>query len=161
MYLTTYMIHRRNWGKVYFKSQILVHEYWTILDRFGVPALFASGCRQHVLNNVNITFLTSTGTPEMFQYSPILGRSSKYHSFGGKVYFRFQILVHEYWTILDRFGVPVLFVSGCCQHVLSNVNITFLANTGTPEMFQYSPVLGRSSIWDLKYTFSRIGHTTA
>ena len=30
--------------KVYFKSQILVHEYWTILDHFGVPVLFASGC---------------------------------------------------------------------------------------------------------------------
>ena len=23
-------------------------------------------------------------------------------------------------------------------------------------MFQYSPILGRSSIWDLKYTFSHI-----
>ena len=27
------------WGKVYFKSQILVHEYWTILDHFCVPVL--------------------------------------------------------------------------------------------------------------------------
>ena len=25
--------------KVYFKSQILVHEYWTILDHFCVPVL--------------------------------------------------------------------------------------------------------------------------
>ena len=25
--------------KVYFKSQILVHEYWTILDYFYVPVL--------------------------------------------------------------------------------------------------------------------------
>ena len=41
-----------------------------------------------------------------------------------KVYFKSQILVHEYWTILDHF------------------------------MFQYSSMLGRSSIWDLKYTFS-------
>ena len=36
------------------------------------------------------------------------------------------------------------------------VNITFSGNTGTPEMFQYSPILGHSSIWDLKYTFSYI-----
>ena len=27
------------WEKVYFKSQILVHEYWTILDHFCVPVL--------------------------------------------------------------------------------------------------------------------------
>ena len=51
---------------------------------------------------------------------------------------------------------PILhssIVSGCHQHVLKNVNITFLDNTGTPEMFQYLPILGRSSIWDPKYTF--------
>ena len=40
------------------------------------------------------------------------------------------------------------------QHILKNANITFSGNTGTPEMFQYSLILGRSSIWDLKYTFS-------
>ena len=74
--------------------------------------------------------------------------------FSEKVYFKSQILVHEYWTILDHFGVPVLFASGCHQHVLKNVNITFPGNTGTHEMFQYPPILGRSSIWDLKYTFS-------
>ena len=62
---------------------------------------------------------------------------------------------HEYWTMLNHFGVPVLFASGCHQHVLRNVNITFSCNTGTPEMFQYSAILGRSSIWDLKYTFSK------
>ena len=28
-----------------------------------------------------------------------------------------------------------------------------LGNTGTPEMFQCSPILGRSSIWYLKYLF--------
>ena len=28
-------------------------------------------------------------------------------------------------------------------------------NQVTPEIFHYSPILGRSSIWDLKYTFSR------
>ena len=72
-----------------------------------------------------------------------------------KVNFKSQILVHEYWTILDHFGVPVLFASGCHQHVLKNVNITFLGNTGTPEMFRYLPILERSSIWDLKYTFSK------
>ena len=72
-----------------------------------------------------------------------------------KVNFKSQILVHEYWTILKHFGVPVLFASGCHQHVLRNVNILFADNTGTPEMFQYSPILGRSSIWDLKYTFSK------
>ena len=72
-----------------------------------------------------------------------------------KVNFKSQILVHEYWAILDHFGVPVLFASGCHQHVLKNANITFSGNTGTPEMFQYSPILGRSSIWDLKYTFSQ------
>ena len=71
-----------------------------------------------------------------------------------KVYFKSQILVHEYWTILDHFWVLVLCTSGCHQHVLKNVNITFSGNTGTPELFQYSPILGRSSIWDLKYTFS-------
>ena len=42
------------------------------------------------------------------------------------------------------------------QHVLKDVNITFSGNTGTPEMFQYSPILGRSSIWDMKYTFSHL-----
>ena len=73
----------------------------------------------------------------------------------GKVYFKSQILVHEYWTILDHFGVPVLFASGCNQHVLKNVNITFSGNTDTPEMLQYSPILGHSSIWYLKFTFSR------
>ena len=31
---------------------------------------------------------------------------------------------------------------------------TFSGNTGTPEMFQYSPILGCSSILDLKYTLS-------
>ena len=50
-----------------------------------------------------------------------------------KVYFKSQILVHEYWTILNHFGVLVLFASGCCQHILKNVNIAFLGNTGTPE----------------------------
>ena len=73
-----------------------------------------------------------------------------------KVYFRSQILVHEYWTILDHFGIPVLFASGCNQHDFKNINITFLGNTGTPDMFQYSTILGRSSIRDLKYTFSGI-----
>ena len=73
-----------------------------------------------------------------------------------KVNFKSQILVHEYWTILDHFGIPVLFASGCHQHVLKNVNITFPDNTGTPEMFQYLPILERSSIWDLKYTFSDV-----
>ena len=71
-----------------------------------------------------------------------------------KVNFKSQILVHEYWTILDHFGVPVLFASGCHQHVLKDVNITFPDNTGTHKMFQYLPILGRSSIWDLKFTFS-------
>ena len=34
--------------------------------------------------------------------------------------------------------------------------VCFSCNTGTPETFQYSPnALGRSSIWDLKYTFSQ------
>ena len=69
------------------------------------------------------------------------------------VYFKSQILVHEYWTILDHFGVPVLFASGCHQHVLKNVNITFPDNAGTHKMFQYLPILGHSSVWDLKYTF--------
>ena len=64
-----------------------------------------------------------------------------------------QILVHEYLTILDHFGVPVLCTSVSHQHVLKNVNITFSCNTGIPKMFQYSPILGCSSIWDLKYTF--------
>ena len=31
-------------------------------------------------------------------------------------------------------------------------HITFLGNTGVPKMFQYLPILGHSSIWDLKYT---------
>ena len=39
---------------------------------------------------------------------------------------------------------------------IKNVNITFSGNTGTPVMFQYSPILGRSSIWDLKYTFPTV-----
>ena len=33
--------------------------------------------------------------------------------------------------------------------------------TGTPEMFQYSPILGHSGIWDLKYTFSRKPYNSA
>ena len=74
--------------------------------------------------------------------------------FREKVYFKSQILVHEYWTILNHFGIPVLFASGCHQHVLKNINITFSGNTGAPEMFQYLPILVHSSIWDLKYTFS-------
>ena len=81
--------------------------------------------------------------------------TSQYAQTREKVYFKSQILVHEYWTILNHFGVPVLFASGCHQHVLRNVNITFSGNTGTPEMFQHSPILGCSSIWDLKYTFSQ------
>ena len=71
-----------------------------------------------------------------------------------KVNCRSQILVHEYWAILHHFGSPVLFAYGSNQHVLKDINITFLGNTGTPETFQYSPILGCSSIWDLKYTFS-------
>ena len=66
-----------------------------------------------------------------------------------------QVLVHEYWTIPDHFLHSSIVCSGCHQHVLKNVNITFSDNTGAPEMFQYSPILGRSSIWDLKYTFSQ------
>ena len=31
------------WEKVHFKSQILVHEYWTILSHFCIPVLLASG----------------------------------------------------------------------------------------------------------------------
>ena len=67
----------------------------------------------------------------------------------------------KYWVlnnILDHFGIPVLFVSGCHQQVLKTVNNHFLDNSGTPEMFQYLPIIlqGRSSIWDLKYTFSKI-----
>ena len=50
------------WEKVYFKSRILVHEYWIILDHFGIPVLFASRCGQHVLKNVNITFSGNSGT---------------------------------------------------------------------------------------------------
>ena len=73
-----------------------------------------------------------------------------------KVYFKSQILVHEYWTKLDHFGIPVLFAFGYHQHVLKNVNITFSGNTGTPEISQYSPILGCSSIQDRKYTFSSV-----
>ena len=73
-----------------------------------------------------------------------------------KVYFKSRILVHEHWTILDHFDIPVLFASECHQHVLKNINITFPGNTSTPKMFQYSSILGRSSIWDLKYTFFRL-----
>ena len=47
------------------------------------------------------------------------------------------------------FWRPVMFASGCNQHVLKNVNIRFSGNTGTLE------ILGHSSIWDLKYTFSK------
>ena len=75
--------------------------------------------------------------------------------FEEKVYFKSQILVHKYWTILDHFGILVLFAFGCHQHVLKNVNITFPDNTGRHKMFQYLPILGHSSIWDLKYTFSK------
>ena len=77
----------------------------------------------------------------------------------GKCILKSQILVHKYWTILDHFCILVLFASRCHQHILKNMNITFSAisgNTGTPEMFQYSPILGHSSIWDMKYTFSLV-----
>ena len=43
------------------------------------------------------------------------------------------------------FGITLAFSKECY--------IAFLGNTGTPEMSQYSPILGRSSIWDPKYTF--------
>ena len=59
--------------------------------------------------------------------------------------------------VLDNtkpFWCSSIFASGSHQHVLKNVSITFSFNTGTPDMFQYSPILGRSSIWDLKFTFS-------
>ena len=36
------------------------------------------------------------------------------------------------------FFVLVLFASGCHQHTLKNVNITFSGNTGTLEMLQYT-----------------------
>ena len=48
-------------------------------------------------------------------------------------------------TVLNHFCVPVLFASECHQHVLKNVNITFSGNTGTPGMFQSSPILMRYS----------------
>ena len=53
-----------------------------------------------------------------------------------KVYFESQIglLVHKYLTILDHFGIPVLFASGSHQHILKNVNITFSGGTATPEV---------------------------
>ena len=72
----------------------------------------------------------------------------------GKSILQVPDTIHEYWTILDHFGIPVFFASGCNQHDFKNVNITISGNTGTPDMFQYSTILGRSSIWDLKYTFS-------
>ena len=66
------------------------------------------------------------------------------------------MLVHEYWTILDHFCIPVLLASGSHHHVVKNANITFSGKTGTLEMFQYSPILGRFSISDLKNIFSEI-----
>ena len=35
----------------------------------------------------------------------------------------------------------------------SKESIKFSGNTGTPEMFQYLPILGHSSIWNLKICF--------
>ena len=111
-------------------------------------------CRKRLIG-VGST-LTFVENDQVLVYLDILhkGLYSVIIVFSEKVYFKSQILVHEYWTMLDHFGVPVLFASGCHQHVLKNVNITYPGNTGTLKLFQYSPILGRSSIWDLKYTFS-------
>ena len=42
LYKNSTLFVNLNREKVYFKSQILVHEYWTILDHFCVPVLKAS-----------------------------------------------------------------------------------------------------------------------
>ena len=57
------------WKKVYSKTQALVNKVWAILDHDYVP----------VLRTLVSTFLTpffscNTGTPEMHQYSPIMGK---------------------------------------------------------------------------------------
>ena len=72
------------WEKVYFESQILVYEYWTILDHFGVAVLFASGCYRHVLKNVNITFLGNTGTPNNV---PVFTNTGTFQYLGPEVHF--------------------------------------------------------------------------
>ena len=47
------------------------------------------------------------------------------------------ILKPEYWTILD--STPFLCSSIVSFWITLALSITVLGNTGTPEMFQYSP----------------------
>ena len=85
--------------KVYFKSQILVHEYWTILDHSSVPVLFASGYNQHACS-----------------------KEHKYHIFGQYWYTRnvpvfnntgTVIPVSGTWSILitKAYATPTIYLS--------------------------------------------------
>ena len=72
-----------------------------------------------------------------------------------KVNFKSQILVYEYWTILDHFlhsSIVCFWMS--LAHSKERKYHIFGQYLYT-KMFQYLPILGRSSIWDLKYTFAQ------
>ena len=62
----------KNWEKVYFKSQILVHEYWTIRVSFWMTPARSKWRKYHIFRQYwytkNVPVFTNTGT---FQY---LGR---------------------------------------------------------------------------------------
>ena len=66
-------------GKVYLKSQISSDTGTRVLDNttfLHIVSVWISLTRSNFLKNANITFSGNTNIPEMFQYSPKLGRSS-------------------------------------------------------------------------------------
>ena len=71
-----------------------------------------------------------------------------------KVYFMSQILVNEYWSILDHFLRSSIVSFWITPARSKERKYHIFRQYWYTRIFQYSPILGRSSIWDLKYTFS-------
>ena len=62
--------------------------------------------------------------------------------------------IGQYWTILAFQYCELLDDT----HIPKNVDVTALGNCDSPEMVEYSLILGSSSIWDPKSTFSNFGY---
>ena len=73
------------------------------------------------------------------------------------MYFKSQILVHEYYNTRS-FWRPNIIWFWMPPARSKERYLMFSGHADTPEMFQYLPILGSSSIWDLKQTFVWFHH---
>ena len=125
--------------KVYFKIQIMVYipnktKKCRVCIQLSYKLNFTTSKPLNLVtlyhNNYAIIF-------KMLIFSYQLGNNENKYS--KKVYFKFQILVHKYWTLPGHFCVSVLWASDQHWHILKNVYFTFsvhliLNNNG---MFHY------------------------